>query len=88
MAFPGLGVYQGRCMIDERDIAEFKRINEKSGKRFTLVIWEPRCGNPFVRAICFEDPELKNIEFPLFGGQFSSAEEAFAAAHDLATSLL
>ena len=75
-------------MIDERDIREFSRIGEKGATRFKVLVWEPRHGNPFVRAIRFEDSQVKNLEFPLFGGQFTTAEEAFDAAFDLALSLL
>jgi hypothetical protein len=41
-----------------------------------------------VRAIRFEDSQLKNLEFPLFGGPFILVEDAFDAAFDLALSLL
>lgn len=75
-------------MIDERDVREFSRIGEKNGKRFKVLVWEPRHGNPFVRAIRFEDPQVKNLEYPLFGGQFTMADHAFDAAFDLALSLL
>jgi len=66
----------------------FSRIGEKDGKRFKVVVWEPRRGNPFVRAVRFGDSQLNNLEFPLFGGQFTLAEDAFDAAFDLALSLL
>lgn len=83
----GRGTYGG-VMIDERDIREFSRIGEKDGKRFNVLVWQPRHGNPFVRAIRFEDSHVKNLEFPLFGGQFTTEDDAFDAAFDLALSLL
>lgn len=47
-------------MVDYRDIREFEKSGTFYGKSFTVVIWHPAAGQPYVKEVRIEDlPVIK-----------------------------